>query len=646
VAQLRAIALQVRAFGRLVADAPADFRNAARSYLDRIVRETRALIAGLSIADKAGLAGAWNDLVKPARDRLLARIGVQDFKDRLGKNYDDIVTAAANLRTALGTATADSLVNIVESAVALADPDRRLAGLIIETVALGTEAREKVERVAFGLTTGAAKVLYALHTAALVPLKALSDLGTRHPEIKYLLDGFTEFQGSVRDVERDMALLDAVARATGFDDALAKLADLKTAWPEGKPIALSRAAGDLVRYIDAILRGKFGNLLGQAVREQFVRLEKQLRDMIAEFVPAAIQTRYDWTTPLKKTTSELIQFKMTGTSTDDDLTLKTVIDFNFITGRRNVAVTGELKPFMIGISELFTISFKRASFTSVNGSSPDFQADVSDVILGDALKFLEQIRQVLAPSGNGVYVAPRLDGIRVGYGFARDQMQLGSLTLSNIALDVYADLPFGPQKAEFGFLFASAARPFLISQAPYGGGGWVALTFGGNNGTRVALSFMFGAVTDIKFGPLSGFGRICAGIIWTGKEITTFIEAVGEGNIACFSISIYIGFFLKHNMETGSLHGTARFSYKFKVGFVSFHYSVTAERTIKGSNDGSAAIAPRGALAAAALSVLGNVPGAAQLLGPPMHSHKTAVPPKSRKWGDYKRRISLELLNA
>lgn len=651
---MRGVVLQIRALDRLTNTSPGDFKTAVAVHLGQIISLAKNLVAGVTLAGNAGQPGIWHDTVAKAKDRLLNDIAVDDFKTDLQASYAALIVQGTAIRTALVNATPDLLIDLTEQAILLADPDRRFAGLIVETVALADDARGKIEDVATKLIKGAAGSLRVLHETGLQPLLTVQQLGNRQPVVAYLLAGFADFNTIVADVQADIKRLKAIENAPDFASLVAATGALQKAW-KGQRIPLLRAVSGLGAFVDAILKGKFSELVGDTIRNLMKQLEEELRDLIKQFVPTKIQTRYDWNTKIGDVDAGLLAFKM-DVPADTNLTIASSIDFDFLSGQRTASITGKLEPFSLAIDgsgTFFTLHFDGASFASLNGASPTFSASFKNVELGPALTFLQQLQELLGSSGNGLYALPQLDRIRVGYGFSRDQVNVGPLIVSNVALDVYAELPFGGESPEFGFLFASAARPFLISYPPYGGGGWVSvISHPGNVGTGrhfdIGISLMFGAVAPINFGPLQGQGRICAGIEFMGDKISSFVQAVGEGNIACFSISIYIGIFLTHDNATGSLDGEAILEFKFKVSFCTFKYKVVAHRHFAGPTHRDP---PRPATAIAMLEagfqrVTYFADEALRAVGvpPAQHKHESIVPSKSHAWTRYRRYVSLELL--
>ena len=56
-------------------------------------------------------------------------------------------------------------------------------------------------------------------------------------------------------------------------------------------------------------------------------------------------------------------------------------------------------------------------FESVNGGKPDVNVKISGVAFGEALKFVEQLEQLLSPN-SGFFIELIKDGVQAGYRFA------------------------------------------------------------------------------------------------------------------------------------------------------------------------------------------------------------------------------------
>ena len=381
-------------------------------------------------------------------------------------------------------------------------------------------------------------------------------------------------------------------------------------------------------------------------------LEARVRALLADLVPTSVRMSYRWSTSLGAAPRDEPIFKMVS-STSQDLEISADIAVDLVTNTRTAIVRGQMRPFLIhllGPLDIATITFNSASFESRNGSAPAFRAEVGDVQVGTLLTFLKPLQAWLSPSGDGFYVKPILNppGIEAGYSFDADVIPLGAILFINVALGVSAQLPLTDSAATFKFHFASLDRPLLIVAPPYGGGGYVALIANAQRIVGFQLSFVFGAVIPIKFGPLSAQGRVVAGILLDesengGTTIGALIEASGEGHIACFGISVCLRVKLIQNSNDGNaLTGSAEFSFEFSFGIGSITFRFRAGYTAR--NDKSGALSPGSS------TLRANAKQAATPKSCPSDEeqykvvYRSNTPRKSIEWDDYRRRVALDLL--
>jgi hypothetical protein len=241
-------------------------------------------------------------------------------------------------------------------------------------------------------------------------------------------------------------------------------------------------------------------------------------------------------------------------------------------------------------------------------------------------------------------------GIEAGFEFSEEIISLGAITFFNVGFSISAQLPFQDRDARFRFALASADAPFMVSVLPcYGGGGFFAITSNGREIVQAECSAEFGAIVGLKFGPLAASGRVMAGIYIRqgqggGAYIKGFVHAVGEGHIACFSVTVNIEVCVVH-LPDGTMYGQSSYRFTFKVGFAEIGYGVTATYSIasKGGGGGGGGNADLVAFVQPAI--------VAQIMKehPSCHLHekkfiKTRVPSKSRHWTRYRERIDISLL--
>ncbi|MER8679507.1 hypothetical protein [Mesorhizobium sp. M1405] len=514
----------------------------------------------------------------------------------------------------LGSAAAKALLEITNPMVAVHD----LAISVLDTVAdvfdTTTGSDEKRRRAAFLTAVVSADVIEAFKDTTQIKAD----------------------RGELADIKTKVSA--NATRPEGF----AQADKLKKRWAAQEP-ALARSIRALARIIESLAQGNLSALIDlDRVRDL---LEAELKKALAAFLPTKIEQRFDWKTELQPFPPV---FKMVS-STEDDLTLSARVSIDLLDpGKRTVEVKGVLRPFIINIlseppNNFLTLTFREARFTSVNGGKPDFDAKLEDVAIGNELQFIKLIESFFSyGDDSGFYVRPTIFplGIEAGFEFSEDIVPLGGLILYNVGFSVTANLPFEDRDARFRFALASADAPLIISYPPYGGGGFVALTANGREFVMVECSFEFGAIVGLSFGPLSAVGRVMAGIYIRcahggGTYIKGFVHAVGEGSIACFSISVNIEVAIEH--ENGNMRGSSSYRFTFKVGFAEISYGFTATYKVAGSGGGGGQ---------AVLFDASQHPMVKAGCHPNEIFYKVIerVPPKMRRWKDYRTYFDMDLL--
>lgn len=349
--------------------------------------------------------------------------------------------------------------------------------------------------------------------------------------------------------------------------------------------ALIKASRDVAELSQGLASGQLAQFID--VRA----IERQLRDELKRLVPISIETSYSWSTQIGAFPAGGNPIFEIPNSGDKDLTLNARIKIDLLeSGKRSVEGKGTLAPFrvnLLGGFKLVSIDFSEALFSLDGGAR--FDVTVVNVEIKESLKFIQVLQSYMSGGGaTGPYWSIRPPLIEVGYRYSCDQIVLGSLMFLNIAFEVAAELAMDGRDARFRFRLASPERPLLISNPPYGGGGYATIVANARGIVGFEASFEFGAVTQLKFGPLTAHGRITAGIyisqsIEQGAVIAGFVNAVGEGRIACFGVSVNIQVRLEHRSRESSMIGTSTYMISFRVGFAKISYKFTAEYRFSGS---------------------------------------------------------------
>ncbi|MEP5764873.1 MAG: hypothetical protein ABJ308_09770 [Halieaceae bacterium] len=379
----------------------------------------------------------------------------------------------------------------------------------------------------------------------------------------------------------------------------------------------------VIAHVDFMLE-LISTLLEGDLSKVFVDIDEiseNLERALLALIPAKASYGYDWSTELaafpsgasdgealfrmapEETGDDFKKLRNSGIKTEDsvgnelkNLTICAGGSYHFLTKETEFDIEALLQGFIVNLFpgfELATITFAGARFTSGASEGSDFDIKIAKVEIGEKLQYLKQLADMLAPS-NGPYILPRITppGIEAGFRLSKSSIPFGSMMLYDLKLGVSCELPFDDRPAQFRFYLSSPSRPFIISSPPYGGGGSVQLISQAGRMVDFMATFEFGAYARINFGPLRGRGSVSTGIYLRKSSaqqayLRGFVQAYGEGSLACFSVAVHI--YVSVHMRGSDMWGQAGYSFSFKVGFIKVRYGFTASYTIRGSGSSGGA---------------------------------------------------------
>jgi hypothetical protein len=646
------------------------------SVIQEMVGEISRLVKGFSGIGQVGQSTAWNEIKatvdainNPANADFQQLRSIPGYTAKLVELSNTLMTTANGLRQSLDdpNITATSLRNLGEGAASyVRQTEKRFVGFVLQSVTLLADQALRLGKAATVGLSNLAKILVAFHIQAEAALNVLYT-ALNGPQVKPILalvladpDSLTEFKKGIDAVSDDRVSLQGIENARNDPvDAFTKTQALLDRWyPPDQSApgpALVSILSSFAALIESLLRGELGDILTRLdIKTKLQAILNDLRDAISQLLPTRVDLHYTWKTSLGKFPSGNYVFSMSGDETPEDLSIRANVSVDFISGARTAEIIGTIKPFEIWLVtaniDIAKIKFLTSTFRSVNGSAPTFDPKIDTVVLGKLMEFIKPLQAWLSPSDSGFYIKLMTSpiGLEVGYIYDAGIILVGTLQFINVALGASARLPFNGDEAEFEFHFASQEKPFLIAQPPYGGGGHIQLIANASSIKGFSLSFHFGAVVAIKFGPLKAQGRVNAGVFLAiraegGRTIAAFIEAAGEGNIACFSICVFIQVGLVQEVQDGRsvLYGFSIYKFSFKVGFVSIKISFTATYTIQGDRNSQAAATRLAKNVSPCVPLICIEPPGADAL--PRYS--TISPRKASQWGRYRDRIAMHLLS-
>lgn len=526
--------------------------------------------------------------------------------------------------------------------------ERLLAGAISQATSLLKQSQAKVEEAVYGavtrLLTPMVELLIAVDQLALKihgRLKALIDKPADKLEIlklflsQELTDLLADTNGKIENAltgaNGELTLLANVKAGLSGGiqnkrDASDKLWTIIDGWRRdgGRPVAI-RVFEPLAKTIEILLTGKLGDLV------DFSRVETAIADALFSFIPKEIAFDYDWGTKLDPFPSENTKlFWIDATRDRSPPPQKTMLAKHFETKKQNpvlhtsddlviVAKAGVRldrdedgsgftpKPFFAVESQIInpsinlfgnsfdvvTIQFDHLRFIAdENGTDFDakIRSGIEGVQFGKAVDYITKLASLFPK-----YVPPWLElmfsppGVALKFGFPAFSVSIGTMAISNLAVGIRIEIPFDNRPLLGRLSLSERNKPFLVSFAPYGGGGYLALRTQATSIVGFELQLEFGAVVIFAFGPLNGFGMVSAGIYIEkvkGQDlvIAGFVRALGEGSLGCFSIAVQIE--VRVTQKGSDVTGEATFSYSFKVGFAKFRFSFTAAYAFAGGGGG------------------------------------------------------------
>ena len=255
-------------------------------------------------------------------------------------------------------------------------------------------------------------------------------------------------------------------------------------------------------------------------------------------------------------------------------------------------ITGTLSNFtikLIGQPDFVDISFKQVQFTSQSGSSPNCHAQIKGVTFGQDLGFAADIAKLLDPS-EGPFVEFPAGMIRTGFRFQVGDTPLGSFILMQLSFTVAVSLPYDGSPARCDFAISSTDSPFLLSEPPYGGGGFFRLLLGLDGVEKLEGALEFGVVADISIGPVSGGGYVVAGIYFSieanDSKVCGFVHS--HGHMDMFDIaSVDVDVYVSICYDEGNVVGSATITVHVEVLFFSADFQITATYQFAGSQQDS-----------------------------------------------------------
>jgi hypothetical protein len=213
------------------------------------------------------------------------------------------------------------------------------------------------------------------------------------------------------------------------------------------------------------------------------------------------------------------------------------------------------------------------------------------------LKFVEELRNAIPPDlfGKGPSLDISPTGIRAGFSFALPPVAVGVFALKDVSLGAAVTLPFLDGRPSLDFNVSERPRPFLLSVAIFGGGGFFHLQLDTAGLKIVEAAFEFGVTASVDLGVASGGVHIMAGIYFKlerkepgtdlAPTLTGYLRMGGQLSVLGL-IKLSLEFVLSFTYDGGrdKAYGRATLTVQVEIVFFSVSVEITVERAFGGSS--------------------------------------------------------------
>lgn len=446
--------------------------------------------------------------------------------------------------------------------------------------------------------------------------------------LDYAKDAAADACGAIGIPNMDVVGLSRSVGTIGGDLINGKLPDLSQFKPEdflagakflGIDFAsvLEDAIGFPLPDVDDIT--KVPQQLVETVYEGVEELEGVAKDL-ENRIPKELRTELIWEPDLQAQKGKnpvFIPENQDGTGAKMRLYSLTVVpinrDLDDPLGEPQVEVTGEISNFglkLFGDDPFLALYFNRFSFESRNGQKPKIDVEIRDVTFSGALEFVNELRELMSYSGNGLTIDVSPQRVKAAYALEVPTITAGIFTLANIALNASVAVPFNGDVVSAKFGFCSQDRPFLLTYTIFGGGGYALAEVNANGVEKLEVSLEFGASASIDLGVASGSVSIMAGtIIAVGKNpmagkpgqpdlavgLTGFVRLNGELDVlGVISVSLEFNLSLTYDSLTEEAWGRAVLTVEVDVTLFSKTVEIECEKRFGGGKASAGALRARG----------------------------------------------------
>jgi hypothetical protein len=542
--------------------------------------------------------------------------------DGPGKNDAELFlrvidSALANL-TGAGLPAAPSQADLprvtfgsTERSGGFVDPAQKIAGL---TRALGTVGDVNGAKAGKFIPTDLLDALPKLFGLFKLT-QVLSPLGL---DLEHAPKFVTEALGPIQGLLADLAALrDAIERAPELNDVALQIAGLVEDLTDAVTAMLALAATPdptLISAKLAALTTPLDQLTGRVAmlpllaKTELDKLLRSLRPYVADAAKIAaavdqvlafvqgldptsleVRAKLAWTVPVEgfpKGPDPIFRPQQPlRISVESRAGVKTGASFDA------VAELTDFDLVLVAPASLMELHFDRIAFRAGSSGKPDVDVVFGEIVFVGPLSFIEVIKDLIPMDGfsDPPFLDVSAQGVRAGFTLGLPNVAVGVFALQNMSLGADCHVPFLGESVSVGFNFCTRERPFALTVAFIGGGGFFGLRISPNGLDVLELSLEAGARLAVDLGVASGSIEAMLGIYMRlegqGGSLTGYFRLRGEVDVlGLISASIELSLELTYEFATGKMVGRAKIKIEVEVFMFSFSVSVSCERRFAGSN--------------------------------------------------------------
>ncbi|MFJ9446209.1 hypothetical protein ACIRRH_30770 [Kitasatospora sp. NPDC101235] len=282
------------------------------------------------------------------------------------------------------------------------------------------------------------------------------------------------------------------------------------------------------------------------------------------------------------------------------------VQAQMVDGRPELHATGTVDAFRLvippGPLALVTFSFDHVIFTADAGKRMDLDVKLSNVELNGNLKFLRTLQDLIPTAGRN---GPRIDtsavAVRASYTLLVPSAGLMVFSLQNLTIEIAVTLSLTNRPIVIDFAFGTREKPFLVTVAGFGGGGYLELGLGAGEPDsglqRLTGGIEFGASIDMDFTIASAEVHVFGGVVFAKNgrdtEITGYLRIGGSVSVlGLISVSIELTLSLTYDVDTNVLSGSATLVITVDLTFFSKTVTLECHKSFGGSSLAAASTGP------------------------------------------------------